>query len=203
MNVLLSSGGLDSAVIAATVETPLHLFVDYGQRAADHERRASSRIAAEYAAARHEVVIDGYDVLAPSVLTGMPGFSVGTDTVVPNRNAMLISIGVALAQSTGGGIVYLGCNADDHATYPDCRPDFLHAASELAKMATGGAVTVQAPLSWLTKSRIGDIAREYSVPVDDTWSCYTPAKLALLGADVQCGNCNACLGRKAAGVHDH
>lgn len=196
-DVILSSGGLDSAVIAAVNPDAIHLHTYYGQRNAGMERLASGDVAAHYGAEWCTVALTGFAVLAPSTLTGQSGDLVGAPTVVPNRNAMLISLGVALALSRGGGTVLIGCNANDWATYPDCRPEFIAAAHQLAQVATDGLVHVDAPLLHLTKPEIGQLATARRIPLNFTWSCYA-------AGPVPCGDCGACAERKAAlGVHDH
>lgn len=197
--VLLSSGGLDSAVIAAMHPDAIHLHVRYGQRNWIQEERASRRIADWAKAERVEVVFDQFGSIAKSTLTSEEGFMVGGATVVPNRNAMLISLGVSLAMNRGGdhSTVFIGCNANDYDTYPDCRPDFIVAASKLAILVSGCTVGVEAPLLHLNKREIGNLAGKFNVPVDLTWSCYAPRSVGW-GQHEPCGSCGACIERGKA-----
>ena len=48
-------------------------------------------------------------------------------TVVPNRNALLLDLAVALAVTTSANAVAYGAHAGDHPVYPDCRPEFVAA----------------------------------------------------------------------------
>jgi len=41
--------------------------------------------------------------------------------VVPNRNAVLLSLGVSLAIRSKADTVTIGCNQDDAEDFPDCR----------------------------------------------------------------------------------
>ena len=60
-----------------------------------------------------------------STLTQRDGTLIGRDTVVPNRNMVMISIAASYALSFGGTAVTWAANADDAETYPDCRYEFF------------------------------------------------------------------------------
>lgn len=108
--------------------------------------------------------------------------------VVPNRNAVLLNIAVAIAIANDAEMVTYACNKDDREQFPDCRPEFLKALNETLK-ATLISVEVCAPYGGLTKRQIVQHARKNKWPYDDTMSCYG-------GND--CGMCDACRKRKAA-----
>ncbi len=79
-------------------------------------------------------------------------------TVVPNRNALMLDIAVAVAVTAGCDTVAFGTHAGDHAVYPDCRPEFVDAFTVSARLADDGFLPerfrVVAPfLSW-TKADI-------------------------------------------------
>lgn len=188
--VLLASGGLDSTVVAAMHPGALHLSVDYGQRHAVRELLAARNVARHYEAEQHRLRIPDLARHLPSALTGNSGALTGAPTVVPNRNAILIALAVGVAQAHGADTVLIGCNADDHADYPDCRPAFITATSEAARLATG--VHVRAPLTYMSKPQIGALARQLDVPVHLTWSCYAGL------ASGPCGDCGACQQRERA-----
>lgn len=114
-------------------------------------------------------------------------------TVVPNRNMIMLSIAVAWAVSVEAEKVYYAAHAGDHAIYPDCRPKFVYAMNEVAKIANYHPVSVFAPFQEMTK---GDIAKygveQLSIDYDaHTWTCYK-------GLDEPCGKCGACVERKEA-----
>jgi 7-cyano-7-deazaguanine synthase len=194
-HVLLSSGGLDSGVLAAMNPGAIHLTVDYGQRhivEIEHAQRVAEFYGAEHLTVRCPVAAFG-----GSVLSGDDGALAGTSTVVPNRNAVFISLAASLAEARGGGTVLIGCNADDHADYPDCRPEFISALGEAIQLATSGRVFVAAPLLHIDKPGIGALAREFDLPVHLTWSCYA-------GGRKPCLTCGACIQReRALGVLNH
>lgn len=113
-------------------------------------------------------------------------------TVVPFRNAIMLSYAVGLAESLEIDAVTLGAHAGDHTIYPDCRPEFLHHFNEAARLGTWAGVRIIAPYAHMTKgdvARIGEI--ECGAPLSMTWTCYK-------GGKKHCGKCGACVERKEA-----
>lgn len=106
------------------------------------------------------------------------------DWVVPNRNAILISLAVNVAIVNEAQSVTIGCNADDAERFPDCRKPFLDSMNQAVKDA-GYNVTVLAPYLTWSKWRIGGLARELGISSDEIWSCYR-------GGKEPCGKCPAC-----------
>jgi 7-cyano-7-deazaguanine synthase len=213
--VAVVSGGLDSAVLAHHLRDEgwdLRLVsFDYGQR-----HRVELEHAAAMAAgmgARHDVV-DLRSVgalLTGSALTddavAVPDGHYTEDsmrsTVVANRNAIFAMVATGVAVADGAGAVGLGVHAGDHAVYPDCRPPFIAAAEQLAKVANEGFVTdafqLLAPFIAWSKADIVRRGDELGVPFAGTWSCYK-------GGAVHCGTCGTCVERieafALAGVPD-
>lgn len=112
-------------------------------------------------------------------------------TVVPNRNMVMISIGVALAENIGAEKVFFGAHKNDRAIYPDCRAEFVEAVSKCSALATFKNVTVEAPFVDMFKWQIARIGNELGVDFEKTWSCYE-------GEDRHCGECGTCQERKEA-----
>jgi 7-cyano-7-deazaguanine synthase len=118
-------------------------------------------------------------------------------TVVPNRNAIMLSIAWGIAVSESVGQVVAGMHAGDHPIYPDCRPEFVLALERALRLGNEGfgdaALALSVPFIHMSKA---DIVREGSayrhpVPYDMTWSCY-------LGRDLHCGRCGTCVERREA-----
>ena len=187
--VVLLSGGLDSTTAAhlALRDGRLHsvFSVFYGQPAAMWEQHAAMRWAELRAVRRVVATIELPGVAAMERGAGMVG-----PRVAPGRNLVLVAHAVAYAASVSASEVWIGCNADDYADYPDCRGDFVSAMS-FAGSAYG--VRVRAPLASYTKRGVVALAMELGVDIDATWSCYEP------GRSVKpCGTCNACVLRQSA-----
>lgn len=205
--VVIISGGLDSTTLVyhlRALGTDVRLLsFDYGQR---HGRELDfARETALDLRLCHQVV-DLRPVgalLGGSALTD-PGVAVPdghyTDesmqaTVVPNRNALMLDIAVAVAVADGADAVAFGAHGGDHVIYPDCRPEFVEAFTVSARLANDGYLPagfrVLAPFLHLAKADIVQLGAGYGVPFERTWSCYR-------GAARHCGRCGTCSERREA-----
>jgi 7-cyano-7-deazaguanine synthase len=216
--VVLLSGGLDSYTAAAVARRDgfdVHaLSFRYGQR---HrlEIDAARRVASALGVARHLVLDLDLSAIGGSALTS-PDIAVPKDrrvdatgipsTYVPARNTIFLSVALGWAEVLGAADIFIGVNALDYSGYPDCRPEFIHAFEQLARVATragveGRALTVHAPLMRLTKAEIIGLGTGLGLDYGLTLSCYDP-----LPDGVPCGHCDSCqlraAGFAAAGVAD-
>lgn len=120
-------------------------------------------------------------------------------TYVPARNLVFLAMATAMAEPLGAGDIFIGVNALDFSGYPDCRPAFIAAFTEAARLGTRSRVTVHAPLIHLHKAAIVRLGIELGAPLALTTSCY-------LGIRPACGRCDACQlrlkGFAEAGVPD-
>lgn len=213
--VVLVSGGLDSATVLAMAKSQgFHCFTlsfDYGQRHRA-ELVAAEKVAAAYPDVVHKVVTLNLDSIGGSALTDQDiavpkspteGIPV---TYVPARNTIFLSIALGWAEVLGASRIFIGVNAVDYSGYPDCRPEFIEAFTQLANVATkvgveGGVMQICAPLSALSKADIIRAGVALGVDYSATVSCYQ--------ADASgraCGRCDSCRlrreGFEAAGVSD-
>lgn len=104
--------------------------------------------------------------------------------IVPNRNAIFLSVAVNLATKAGADTVTIGCNKDDESYFPDCRKAFLDSINKTFNLA-GYNVEVCAPYLEMRKWKIGDMARQFGIKTEDIWTCYN-------GGEKPCGKCPAC-----------
>ena len=205
--VILLSGGLDSATVAAQAIADgykaIALSFRYGQR---HERELlAARQVAEALNIRDHFIVDvnlaqwgGSALTDTSIAMPIEGVQVGEIpiTYVPGRNTVFIAIALSLAEAKGAEAIYLGINAVDYSGYPDCRPDYLEAFQKLAALSSkvgveGNAPKLVAPLVMDSKTDIVRRARRLGVPIDLTWSCYQ-------GGEFPCGVCDSCRIRNQA-----
>lgn len=217
--VIILSGGVDSATAACMARARgrelFALTVDYGQ-ALVREIESAKAIAKTLGIGRHEIVAVGLSQIGGSALTdrniaipterSAAEIGVGVPaTYVPFRNAILLSLAVALAEVVDAREVWGGWNVVDYSGYPDCRDDFLRAFEAVANLGTragaqeGKRFRVVAPLLRMGKA---DILREglrLGLDYGLTWSCYK-------GGTRACGKCDSCQIRLAAwreiGQHD-
>lgn len=134
-------------------------------------------------------------------------------TVVPNRNAIMLSIAAAKAIAVGADYLVTGVHAGDHAVYPDCRPEFIRAMQTMLKIANEGFIredfVIAAPWLWVEKSDIVVAGEELRVPWELTWTCYKGGVFD--GHEpgmptIHCGRCSTCVERleafDTAGIED-
>jgi 7-cyano-7-deazaguanine synthase len=213
--VILLSGGLDSSTVLAIARSRgfecYALSVHYGQRHSA-ELAAARQIAATLGAHEHRVM--GVDLagIGGSALTdagiavpetGTPGIPI---TYVPARNTLLLALALGWAEVIGAADIFVGVNAVDYSGYPDCRPEFIKAFEQLARVATKAGVEgmpfkIQAPLIAMSKVDIIRTGVDLGVDFAMTVSCYQ--------ADDDgraCARCDSCrlraAGFAAAGVPD-
>lgn len=212
--MVLLSGGLDSATtlaIAGNRNLECHtLALDYGQRHSA-ELAAAENLSRTLGAASHRTVSVDLRAIGGSALTDdieVPKHRSNEIpvTYVPARNTILLSIAMGLAETLDAGEIHIGVNAIDYSGYPDCRPQFIAAFQDLARIATrratlGESVEIITPLIHLTKAEIIRLGTELGVDYAMTVSCYQ--------ADQQgraCGRCDSCAIRRegfaSAGLPD-
>ena len=218
--VLLLSGGLDSTTLLALATSGgwgVHaLTFRYGQRHA-REIEAARRIAERYHVHDHIVADIDLRAFGGSALTS--DLEVPKDralsaiagpvpiTYVPARNAIFLSFALAWAEVIGACDIFIGVNALDYSGYPDCRPEFIRAFEQMARLGTragaeeGADIRVRAPLLELSKREIVELGLSLGVDYGETMSCYDPAS-----DGSACGRCDACRlrlkGFAEAGVRD-
>jgi 7-cyano-7-deazaguanine synthase len=220
--VTLLSGGLDSTTLAYSLKAEGYDLVTvsfiYGQRH-QKELEAAAQVAQNLETEHHDIhLMTSYvnpdsewvnwgdlGELFHTSLTGQIEVPDGhyaaenmKQTVVPNRNAMMLSIAYAIALAKKADLVTFAAHAGDHAIYPDCRPEFVKALSEAfqvgARWTPGEEVPrVVGPFLNMTKAEIVETAARLMTPeeIGRTWSCYK-------GGDIHCGTCGTCYERREA-----
>ena len=213
--VVLVSGGLDSATTLALAQEQGYacyaISFDYGQR---HrcELQAASKVAQTAGVVEHKVISLNLDNIGGSALTDtaiavpdQPTEGIPV-TYVPARNTVFLSLALAWAEVLAADAIFIGVNAVDYSGYPDCRPEFIAAFANMAKLATkagveGHPIGVETPLIHLSKAEIIQQGLRLGVDYANTISCYDPDD-----AGRACGRCDSCrlraAGFKDAGVAD-
>lgn len=207
-SIVLVSGGMDSAVALAsaslTSEEVLALSIRYGSTHQQSEMAAAVALA-DYYEVDHEVLD-----LPNSIFRGGSSALLGevpipaeeyhdiekespSQTVVPFRNAILISSAVAQAEARGYDYVWAAMHATDHGgwAYPDCSPEFVGAMASAVYVGTLRKVRLYTPFLFATKADIVVLGDSLDVPFDLTYSCYR-------GGNIHCGECPTCLERRKA-----
>jgi 7-cyano-7-deazaguanine synthase len=206
---VLLSGGLDSYTAAAVAMRDgfsiSALSINYGQR---HQREleAARSIAGMLGARRHLQLDLDLSKIGGSALTS-PAIDVPKDqpfnpsvipaTYVPARNTIFLSVALAWAEVLGAADIFIGVNALDYSGYPDCRPEFIHAFEQMARLATragveGRPLTIHTPLLQLSKAAIIRLGLSLGLDYGLTLSCYDPRP-----DGGPCGHCDSCRLRAA------
>jgi 7-cyano-7-deazaguanine synthase len=115
-------------------------------------------------------------------------------TVVPFRNAIMLSIATGYAESRGGEALVIAAHGGDHAIYPDCREDFMRAMGAAMKLGTYAQIALLRPFIGLNKAGIAREGTRMGVDFARTWSCYK-------GGALHCGTCGTCVERREAFLH--
>ncbi|WP_050603928.1 7-cyano-7-deazaguanine synthase QueC [Ruegeria sp. 6PALISEP08] len=209
---LVCSGGLDSVslahVLAAEGNLSRLISFDYGQRHTK-ELGFAAQCAERLGVPHH--VIDLRSVgasLTGSALTDdldVPDGHYEEETmkvtVVPNRNAIMLTIAYGIAAANGDAAVATAVHGGDHFIYPDCRPGFTDAFDAMQRAALDGYadIALHVPFVHRSKSEIVAEGARVNTPFAETWSCYK-------GGDRHCGRCGTCVERREAfdlaGVED-
>ncbi|HLM67237.1 MAG TPA: 7-cyano-7-deazaguanine synthase, partial [Longimicrobium sp.] len=190
--VILLSGGLDSTVLLAYAiaerREPLCVSFAYGATHGEAELASARAVAAHYGVPHQTSDISGVfaSVAGASTLTGGDG-----PAYLPNRNAVFLSVAVAVAEVSGAGEVWFGAHGGDRRDFPDCRPEFVKAFDRVAQIGTTVGVRVRAP--WVNDGKSAIVQRgiELNAPLHLTHSCYR-------GTSPACGLCSACGARMRA-----
>lgn len=200
--VVIFSGGMDSFTVLNKVAREGYevyaLSFDYGQR---HNKELN--YAAEACAqlgVHHKVV----DISSINQLIGGSSLTSDIDvpeghyaqesmkqTVVPNRNMILLSMAVGYAVSLEANKVFYGAHSGDHAIYPDCRPEFVHKMNDVCAIANYEAVEIACPYLQVSKIEILADGLKMGLDYSKTWTCYN-------GREKACGKCGACQERLEA-----
>ncbi|MEL6409388.1 MAG: 7-cyano-7-deazaguanine synthase QueC [Pseudomonadota bacterium] len=202
--LVICSGGLDSVSLAHKVAGERNLCgllsFDYGQR---HVKELGfARSCADRLDVPHHVVdISAVGAtLSGSALTDdieVPDGHYAEEsmkiTIVPNRNAIMLTIAFGMAAAQKLDAVATAVHGGDHFIYPDCRPGFIDAFQAMQNHALEGVAEIElyTPFVNATKADIVKEGAKFDTPFAETWSCYK-------GGDLQCGRCGTCVERREA-----
>ena len=202
--VVIYSGGLDSTTVLyhlrAAGDEVKALSANYGQRHLERELAAAEAVCTRLGVERRTVDLTalvgflGRNSLSdPTVAVPHGEYTPATMhvTTVPNRNMVLLSVGLAWAVSLDFDAVAFGAHGGEYTPYPDCQPAFAHAMDAAAKLCDWTSRRVLAPVINLDKAGVVRRGAELGVPFELTWSCYE-------GGAKHCGRCGTCRDRREA-----
>lgn len=112
-------------------------------------------------------------------------------TVVPFRNAIMLSVAAGFAESRGAEGLVIAAHGGDHAIYPDCREEFMKAMADAMRFGTYAGIRLLRPFIAMSKADIAALGNKLGIDYSRTWSCYK-------GGDIHCGRCGTCVERREA-----
>lgn len=202
-SVVIYSGGLDSTVLLYHLRDAgaelAALSVNYGQRHV-REIECARRICTQLDIPHREADLRSLaPLLGQNSLTDrdvqVPHGHYTEDsmkqTVVPNRNMIMLSVATGWAISLKADNVAYAAHSGDHAIYPDCRREFADAVDAAIQLADWHVVKLFRPFVEWSKADIVRRGAELGVPFEQTWSCYE-------GGSLHCGRCGTCIERREA-----
>ena len=208
--VVILSGGMDSTTLLYdTIKRGYEVFAvsfNYNQK---HKKELEcAKDTCKILAIPHEIFdLSILNQIAPSSLTredwnipeGHYADENMKETVVPNRNMVMLSLATSYAIGIKATKLFYGAHAGDHDIYPDCRKEFVHQLSLTIEMCDWSKVLLVAPYIDMDKGDIVIKGKELGVDYFYTWTCYKGKKEA-------CGKCGSCVERleafEKAGIKD-
>ena len=194
--IVLLSGGMDSAVVAAMArqlhDEVIALNIIYGQTN-DREIICAQRLS-DYLGLKY-IEMDLSDIFnnfSSSLLRGC-GRDITDDgkTYVPARNSIFLSIAAGYADSTNAKHIYYGAHKEDAGGYPDTTMIYYLKMKRALEEGTKNRVQLEAPFISKTKEEIVRTGMRLRVPFEHTHSCYK-------NQDPPCGECPTCKLRSQA-----
>ena len=214
--VVLLSGGLDSAVLAAheaQLARVVPVYVSVGLAWEDAEVAMVERLLASPAYtnvdALARVSFTMRDVYAPThwAIRGVPPAydTPDEDVYLAGRNLVLLTKAGVIAAKVKASRIALGPLAGN--PFPDARPEFFRAMARALSLGLDQAIEIATPFLDLEKEDVIKRGSELGVPFELTLSCMNPLFAPdAPHAPMHCGLCSKCRERRdafaAAGVSD-
>lgn len=211
--VVLLSGGLDSAVLAAheaQINRVLPVYVSVGLAWEDAEAAMVERLLEcppyKNVDPLARVSFTMRDVYSPShwAIRGVPPAydTPDEDVYLAGRNLVLLTKAGVIAARTKSRRIALGPLAGN--PFPDARPEFFGAMAKAISLGLNHPVEIATPFLTMEKEAVIKRGVELGVPFELTLSCMNP-RIAD-GLPQHCGLCSKCRERRdafaAAGVSD-
>lgn len=201
--VVLLSGGLDSTTLLYAMqhehEVIAALSFDYGSKH-NHRELPMAEYHSKKLGIRHVIMPLSFinDFFTSDLLKSGGAIPEGhyaaenmKQTVVPARNAIMLSLAAGFAESHHAHGIAYGAHTGDHFIYRDCRREFLEPMTEALREGTDAAIELLNPFVGMDKKAIVQRGQELHVDYAKTWSCYK-------GEERHCGSCGTCVERREA-----
>jgi 7-cyano-7-deazaguanine synthase len=180
---VLLSGGMDSIALAYWKRPDIAFTIDYGQRAAEAEIEASTRVAAELGL-RHEILrvdcgpLGSGDMAGSAALDNAPA-----SDWWPYRNQLLITLAAMRGVGLGVKQLFLGTVQSDEI-HADGREAFYRAIDAVMALQEG-EIRIEAPALALSTVELIHRAQVPEALIAWAHSCHT--------GNLACGTCRGCV----------
>jgi len=197
--LVLFSGGQDSTTCLFWAKNKFDsvsaLGFEYGQR--HHSEIAAAKKIASKADISYEIhALDTFSTISKNSLTNREieinepeSKDQPPNTLVEGRNLLFLTYAAIYAKQLGADNLVIGVGQTDFSGYPDCRNDFIQSANKTINLAFDHKFLINAPLMWMTKAHIWELADEmgiFDIVRTQTVTCYH----GIPGDG--CGNCPSC-----------
>jgi len=209
MTLVLLSGGLDSALLAALTAqqgpvTPAHVRCGYAWEdvEADYIARLLQWEGLAGVESLRTLHVDMRDIVPPThwAFTGRaPAYATADEEVyLDGRNVTLVAKAAVLAARVEADAIALGLLKGN--PFPDATPDFLSTMAKAVSLGLAHDIRIETPLAEWSKADVVKAAARIGLPFEQTISCMAPA------GSRHCGLCSKCRERHdafvAAGIAD-
>jgi len=178
--LVLLSGGVDSAACLHFYKElgrlPCALFVDYGQLAAEIEKKCAREIVSFYS--------------VPIMISKWSGPTIKNSGLINGRNAFLL-FAALMERPENINIISIGLHSG--VDYPDCSQEFIKEIQSIIDIYDKAKVDISAPFINFTKYEIYSYCRKNNIPIELTYSCEE-------GKLPPCRKCLSCIDRELLNV---
>jgi 7-cyano-7-deazaguanine synthase len=125
------------------------------------------------------------------------------NTFVPGRNILFLAFAATIAYRRGLGVLVGGMCETDFSGYPDCRDKTIKAMQLALSLGLDRELLIETPLMWIDKADTWALAHLLGgelltrLIIRHTHTCYNGVRETLHVWGYGCGECPACLLRKA------
>ena len=181
--VVILSGGMDSTTLLYdAINQGFEVYAlsfNYNQK---HKKELDvAKMTCESLGVPHKIMdLSILNELAPSSLTrddwevpeGHYADENMKQTVVPNRNMVMLSLATSYTIGIDATMLFYGAHSGDHDIYQDCRAEFVEQLSKTIQLCDWNPVTLEAPYLEIDKGDIVIKGKELGVDYSLTWTCY-------------------------------
>ncbi|MBL8311935.1 MAG: 7-cyano-7-deazaguanine synthase QueC [Burkholderiales bacterium] len=125
------------------------------------------------------------------------------NTFVPGRNLLFLTFAATVAYRRGLDVLVGGMCETDFSGYPDCRDNTMKAMQLALSLGLDRKLRVETPLMWIDKAQTWALAHQLGgavltgLVVEHTHTCYHGVRGSRHEWGYGCGECPACVLRKA------